>query len=107
MHATSFPPRPRRQVVMRIHGGHSRRAVTLPALLHRADADEPRPVDWASEIRLATVLSAIAVIVAVGLHGIVPATVIVVAMTSVAGLLAWRRLEPRPGRRSPADALHR
>ncbi|MFM7046182.1 MAG: hypothetical protein ACKOYG_11670 [Ilumatobacteraceae bacterium] len=105
MHATSFPPKPQRSVVMRVHGTHGRPAVALPTFIRSAHADDTVPVDWRAHARLATVLSVVAVIVAVGLQGIVPGPAIAMGMTAVSGMVAWRRLAPAPRRATAADVL--
>ena len=55
--------------------------------------------------RLAAVLSVVAVIVAVGLHGIVPGPAIALGMTAVSGVVAWRRITPTPRRGTAADIV--
>lgn len=105
MHATSFPPKPQRSVVMRVHGTHGRPAVMLPTFIRSTHADDVEPVDLRAHARLAAVLSVVAVIVAVGLQGIVPGPVIAMGMTAVSGVIAWRRVAPAPRRGTAADVL--
>ncbi|MEY4607311.1 MAG: hypothetical protein ACO3S5_05960 [Ilumatobacteraceae bacterium] len=105
MHATSFPPKPQRSVVMRVHGTHGRPTVVLPTLIRSTHVDDAAPVDLRAHARLAAVLSVVAVIVAVGLHGIVPGPAIALGMTAVSGVVAWRRITPTPRRGTAADIV--
>lgn len=57
--------------------------------------------DWAAQVKLAVVLSAIAVVVTLGLAGRVAEPVLIVGIIVVASVLAWRRVEVAP-RAQPA-----
>jgi len=49
--------------------------------------------DWAGQIRLGIVLSVAALIVTVGLGGLIPEPVLVLGSMVVASILAWRRVD--------------
>ncbi|MFZ9629484.1 MAG: hypothetical protein ACO3C1_09070 [Ilumatobacteraceae bacterium] len=105
MHATPLPPPPRRTIVVRRHGNRSGNQRFLSSATDTAHTGDSVPVDWRAQAQLATVLTVIAVIVAVGLSNLVPGPLIVFGMTGVSALVAWHRLEPLPDRRTPADVL--
>jgi hypothetical protein len=107
MHATPIPPQPHRTIVVRDHGSRSHEERFLSSVTRPTHTGGTVSVDWRAQAQLASVLSVIAVIVAVGLGGIVPTPVIVLGMTGVSALVAWRRLDPLPDRRTPADVLRR
>lgn len=107
MHATPLPPQPRRTIVVRRHGGSAHEQRFLSSVTRRAHHGDVPAVDWLAQAQLAVVLSAIAVIVAVGLASIVPAPAIVLGMTAVSAVVGWRRLEPLPQSPRRGPLTHR
>ena len=64
---------------------------------------QPGGFDWASQIKLAIVLSVVAALVTIGLAGRVAEPVLIVGVIVVASLVAWARIEPvAPPVRLPA-----
>lgn len=53
-----------------------------------------RSIDWAREVRLALVLSVVAVLATITLAGRVPDRVLVTAVIVAASAIAWSRIEP-------------
>ncbi len=81
------------------HRIHQHLHRTTTAGHRRASADGR--FDWASQIKLAVVLSVVAVIVTLGLAGRVADQVLVVGLIAVASVLSWRRVDLTP-RAQPA-----
>ena len=52
--------------------------------------------DWGAQLKLAIVLSAVAVVVTLGLAGRVAEPVLIVGTIVVASVLGWRRVEVAP-----------
>ncbi len=64
---------------------------------------QPGGFDWASQIKLAIVLSVVAALVTIALAGRVAEPVLIVGVIVVASLVAWARIEPvAPPVRLPA-----
>lgn len=96
MHATPLPSQPRRTIVVRSHGRTVHEQRFLSTVTRRAHHGDVPAIDWLAQAQLAMVLSLVAVIVAVGLSGFVPGAAIVIGMTAVSAVVAWRRLDPLP-----------
>lgn len=88
-------------VQQRIHHHH-----TAAGRDRRATADGT--FDWAGQVKLAVVLSIVAVIVTVGLAGRVADQLLVVGLIAVASVLSWRRVDFGPrARTAPVRVRHR
>ena len=73
---------------------HTRSHVGPPNVDAHHTGRQPGGFDWASQVKLAIVLSVVAALVTIALAGRVAEPVLIVGVIVVASIVAWARIEP-------------